>query len=163
MTRTDATAVIPAPPGEVYAVLNDPARMDVVTEASGEMVSDEELANGTRVLRSRTHRPKGRSVDARTILVERVPDRRVVFRHTVAPTIVVSARWLRFGQVEAERTLTLDAHPDGTLVRTETGWRFRPILLHLYLTFVNRGHLRHGSELTLERLRAYFVSAGGEG
>jgi len=106
---------------------------------------------------------EGASVDAHTILAERVPDERVVLRHTVAPTVVVSARWLRFGRVEAERTLTLDPHPDGTLVRAETGWRFRPILLHLYLSFVNRGHLRHASELTLERLRAYFASAGGEG
>jgi hypothetical protein len=163
MTRTDATAVIPALPGEVYAMLIDPARMDVVSEASGELVSDEELANGTRALCSRTPGPKGTTVDARTILAERVPDRRVVLRHTVAPTVVVSPRWLRFGQVEAERTLTLDAHPEGTLVRTQTGWRFRPILLHLYFAFVNRGHLRHASESTLERLRTYFVSAGGEG
>lgn len=161
MTKTDATAVIPAPPGEVYALLTDPARIDVATEASGELVSDEELANGTRVLHSRTHGPKGATVDARSILVERVPDRRVVFRHTVAPIVVASARWLRFGRVESERTLMLDAHPDGTLVRTETGWRFRPILLHLYFTFVNRGHLRRASELTLEQLRAYFLSVGG--
>ena len=163
MTRTDASAVIPAPPGEVYALLVDPARMDVVTEASGDLVSDEELADGTRVLRSRTHRPKGGTVEARTILVERVPDRRVVLRHTVAPTVVASARRLRFGQVEAERTLTLDPHPEGTLVRTQTGWRFRPILLHLYFSFVNRGHLPRAAELTLERLRTYFASAGGEG
>jgi hypothetical protein len=151
--QTEASGIVAAPPSEVYALLNDPPRFDELNDISGELVSDEELADGTRALHVRTHPPKGGAVDSHTVFVERVPDERVVLRHMGSPTVVVSERWLRFGRFESERALTLEAHSEGTLVTVKARSRARPALLHLYLRFVNRDAMREATEGTLERLR----------
>jgi polyketide cyclase/dehydrase/lipid transport protein len=160
MIETEASAVVPATPGEVYALLSDPVRFDAARGLSGEIVSDQEMADGTRSVRSRTQAPRGGTIETHTVIVERVPDRLVALRHVAAPTIALSARLLRFGRTECERTLTLAPHPDGgTLVETRSLWRVKPALFYLYLARLNPGALRRATESQLESLQSALARA----
>lgn len=160
MIQVECSRVIPASRNEVYALLIDPLLFDKLAGISGTMLSDEELSSGQRVLHSATRLPNnGATVHTRTIFVERDEDQRVVVHHKTAPSLRGLAPWLRLGRIDIERVLTLADDANGTLVRDESRWRYRPILLHLYFAFVNRGPSQRASEQSLERLNSCVFAA----
>lgn len=63
-------------------------------------------------------------------------------------------RW-RLGKLEVERTLTLERQPDGTIVKTEIEWRFRPPLFGLYFSLLRRDQWKRAAEESTHRLRQF--------
>jgi hypothetical protein len=160
MIRVDCSRIIAASRNEVYAVLIDPIRFDELAGIAGTVHSDEELSNGQRVLNSESLLPNnGATVRTKTVFVERVADARVVFRYETAPALAGLASWLRLGRIDIERVVTLSEEANGTLVRDESRWRFRPMPLHLFFVFLNRGSLQSASEQSLERLGGCVLAA----
>jgi hypothetical protein len=160
MIQTECSGVIEASRNEVYALLIDPLLFDELAGISGTVLSDEERSNGQRVLHCEARLPNnGATIHTQTVFVERVVDERVVFHHETAPTLAGLASWLRFGRIDRERVLTLADDANGTLVRDESKWRYRPLLLHLYFAFINRGSLQRASEQSLERLNSCVLAA----
>lgn len=159
MICVSCSRLIAAPRNEVYAPLIDPVRFDELAGIAGMVSSDEELSNGQRVLHSETALPNGATVHTQTVFVERVEDARVVFQYETAPALAGLASWLRLGRIDIERVVTLSEEADGTLVRDESRWRFRPIPLHLFSAFLNRGSLQSASEQSLERLDGCVLAA----
>lgn len=154
MIRTRAGAVIPAPPAAVYALLDDPQRAAELASNRVEVLASEEMPDSSRVTRIRTHLPNGAIAEAESIVVERVPDERMVVVGTTSPFGFAPTRRLRFGRVVTRSTRTLEAHPDGTLLTVESELRITPVLLRLYFTFVKRGQWQRATDDWLERVRA---------
>lgn len=128
MIRIQDSRVIPASREEVYGLLEDP----------------EELGE--------TRLPNGATISTRAVVTEREPGRRVVQRHEAEPVLVGNAPWLRLGRVRATREVVLEDHPEGTLVRVESAWRYRPLPLHLFFATLGRGAIRRASARSLDRL-----------
>ena len=149
--------VIPAPPAAVYALLNDPHRAAELTSNRVEVLRSEEMADGSRVTRIRTHLPNGAIAEAESTVVERVPDKRMVVVATTSPFGFAPTARLRFGRVVTRTARTLEARPDGTILAVESESRITPALLRLYFTFVKRGQWQRATDDWLQRLRAAFT------
>lgn len=128
MIRIEDSRVIPASREQVYALLEEP-----------EQVGETQLPNGA-------------TISTRTVVTEREPGRRVVQHYEAEPMLVGNASWLRLGRLEAIRDLVLEDHAEGTLVRVESGWRYRPLPLHLFFATCGRGAVRRASARPLDRL-----------
>jgi hypothetical protein len=157
--RTRASAVIPAMPGAVYALLDDPQRAAELASNRVEVLRSEEMADGSRVTRIRTHLPNGAIAEAESTVVERVPDKRMVVVATTSPFGFAPTARLRFGRVVTRTTRTLAPHPDGTQLTVESELRISPALLRLYFAFVKRGQWQRATDDWLERVRAEFESS----
>lgn len=150
--RRTGEILIPARRSEVYAVLADPTRLSPESPNRAELLSDEELEDGTRVVHSRRQIRGGVAIDSRCVYTERVQEERIRFRTTAEPLVKsAKGRW-GFGRVELESTITLEARPDGTFLRREDEIRFRPILLHPFFALLMRATNRHPAQSALERL-----------
>jgi hypothetical protein len=149
--------VIPAPPATVYALLDDPRRAAELSSHRVEVVGSQELPDGNRVTRIRTHLPSGVVAEAESIVVERVPDERMVVVATTSPFGFAPTARLRFGRVVTRTARTLEAHPDGTLLAVESALRITPFLLRVYFTFVKRGQWQRATDDWLERVHAAFA------
>src|SRR5919107_3959133 len=157
MIRTQARAVIPAPPSGVYALLSDPARAVELGRHPVEVLSVEEHADGRRVTRLRRRLPSGARVESESTVLERVPDRRIVVASHVDRFGFAPTRYGRFGRLTSRMERTLEAHPGGTLVRVRAEFRFQQLLLTVYFALVKRGQWQRATDEGLERLRAAFA------
>ncbi len=135
MIRIQDSRVIPASREEIYALLEDPEE------------------------RAETRLPSGATIGTRTVMTERELDRRVVQRHEAEPVLVGNASWLRFGNVQTIREVVLEDHAEGTLVRLESAWRYRPLPLHLFFATLGRGAVRRASARSLDRLSDQALAA----
>jgi uncharacterized protein YndB with AHSA1/START domain len=157
MIRTQARAVIPAPPSGVYALLTDPARAVELGRHPVEVLSVEEHADGRRISRLRTRLPSGAAVESESTVLERVPDQRIVVVSRIDRFGFAPTRRGRFGRLTSRMERTLEAHPGGTLVRVRAEFRFQPLLLTVYFALVKRGQWQRATDEGLERLRAAFA------
>jgi len=154
--RTRGSAVVAAAPSAVFALLDDPARLAVLAPNRVEVVSSEELPDGRRSTRTRTHMPGGATVEAENVVVERVPDHRLVLVSTITPFGFAPTGRGRFGRAETRIARTLEPHTDGTTVTVETETRVSPAPLRLYFAFAKRGQWQRATDDGLARLRAAF-------
>jgi hypothetical protein len=121
-----------------------------------EVLSTEELADGRRATRTRTHVPSGATVDAENVVVERLSDRRIVVVGTITPFGFAPTGRGRFGRAVTRMVRTLEPHPDGTAVTVETETRVSPALLRLYFSFAKRGQWQRATDDALAQLREAF-------
>ena len=154
--------VIPAPPAAVYALLNDPHRAAELTSNRVEVLRSEEMADGSRVTRIRTHLPNGAIAEAESTVVERVPDKRMVVVATTSPFGFAPTARLRFGRVVTRTARTLEARADGTILAVESELRITPLLLRLYFTFVKRAQWQRATDDWLERVRDAFTGSSDQ-
>ena len=154
--RATGDILIPATLSEVYAVLADPTWLSPESPNRAELLSDQELEDGTRVVDSRTPTHGGLAIDSRCVYTERVRGERIRFRTTAGPLVkIATGRW-GFGRVEQESTITLEARPDGAFVKREDEIRFRPILLHPLFALLTRAANRRPAQSALEHLLTEF-------
>ena len=149
-------------PGAVYALLDDPQRAAELASNRVEVPRSEEMADGSRVTRIRTHLPNGAIAEAESTVVERVPDKRMVVVATTSPFGFAPTARLRFGRVVTRTTRTLAPHPDGTQLTVESELRISPALLRLYFAFVKRGQWQRATDDWLERVRAAFAGTSDQ-
>jgi Polyketide cyclase / dehydrase and lipid transport len=157
MIKSVTSCIVPASPSEVFAVVTDPAQMLRLSTNPIAVISDEELPNGLRKSHLRTYLANGATVDSHNEVLERIEDQRVVTRSTVAPFGFAPTRSWRFGQAEIARTLTIEPHAEGALLRTEMNCRFEPVLLRVYFRFFKRDQWQRAAEDSLQRLRKFLL------
>jgi polyketide cyclase/dehydrase/lipid transport protein len=157
MIKSIASCVVRASPSEVFAVITDPAQMLKLGTNPIAVLFEEELPNGCRKTHVRSYLANGATFDAHNEILERVRDERVVSRSTVVPFGFAPTRSWRFGRAEVDRTLTIEPHTEGALLRTETSYRFEPALLRLYFRFFQRDQWQRASEDSLQRLRKFLL------
>ena len=73
--------------------------------------------------RIRTHLPNGAIAQTESVVVERVPDQRIVVLSTTSPFGFAPTRRWRFGSIATRAERTLEAHPDGTLLVVASEYR----------------------------------------
>jgi hypothetical protein len=154
--------VIPAPPAAVYALLDDPHRAAELTSNRVEVLGSEEMADGSRVTRTRTHLPNGAVAETESIVTERVRNERIVVVATTSPFGFAPTARLRFGRVVTRTARTLEARPDGTVLAVESELRITPVLLRLYFTFVKRAQWQRATDDWLERVRDAFTGSSDQ-
>jgi hypothetical protein len=153
--HASAAGVVPARPADVYALLLDPGRMAALGGHRVEILAVEEQG-GRRVTRTRTRLPSGATVESQNIVVERVPDRRVVVEGEIVPFGLAPTRRARFGRARTRLVRTLEPHPDGTSVVVRMEVHVRPLPLRAWFAVVKRDQWRRGVTADLARLRAAF-------
>ncbi len=156
MIRTRRTAVIPARPSEIYALLTDPARLVKLSRHPVEVVTAGELPDGRRTSHTRTRLPSGATVDARNVVVEAMTNRRIVVVSEVRPYGFAPTRRGRFGRLVTRLERTLEPHPAGTLVTAQAEFRITPVPLRWYFAVVKRDQWQRALDEGLALLRAAF-------
>jgi hypothetical protein len=154
--RASARGVVRASPGDVYALLLDPARMAALSGHRVEVLAVEEQ-DGRRLTRTRTQLPGGATVESENTVVERVPERRVVVEGEIRPFGLAPTRRGRFGRALARVERTLEPHPDGTSVAVRMQVRVTPAPLRVWFAVAKRGQWQRAIAADLERLRAVFA------
>lgn len=153
MSRLKAEGVVPAPPSEVYALVSDPATWMRATQPTVEVLSDEQMPDGTRQVSAGTPLSDGSTINSTIVVLESVENERVV-THTASgpfPLLVI-----RYGKFNTDRTVTLEPHPGGTLVRSDSHWRFKPAPLGaLFEVFLGK-RWKESAESGIHALTAHF-------
>jgi uncharacterized protein YndB with AHSA1/START domain len=158
MIETHSTALIPAPPAEVFAAITDLERMAEMSPRRVEIVSVEKLPGGLRKAHLRSHLSDGKTTDTHSESVEMVKDELIVTRSWSAPAAFVRSSFLRCGRIELERTIRLTGHRDGTVLAMDISWRFRPALLQLYSIVARHDQPQRMSDASLQRIRGQFLN-----
>ena len=155
MIGASTRGVVPAPPREVYALLLDPERMAALAGHRVEVLAIEER-DGQKVTRTRQRLPSGATVESENVVVERVPDQRVVVEGEIRPFGLAPTRRGRFGRALARVERTLEPHPDGTAVAVRMQVRVTPAPLRLWFALFKRDQWQRAIAADLERLQAAF-------
>ncbi len=148
--------LIPASPGEIYAVLNDPTWLSSDSSDRAELISDQELTDGTRVAEVRRRSVDGALTTSQVVYLERAEDERVRLQTTGGPLIRTPGARRGLGRFELSSSFVLEKRLEGTWVHREDRIRFRPALLHPLFSVPMRTAGGNASQTACERLLARF-------
>jgi carbon monoxide dehydrogenase subunit G len=155
MSRFTGQRFVAAPPSDVYALISDPAAL-ARTRPTARVLADERMPDGTRQVSLETRLSSGSTLTSTIVVLDTTENERVV-SHTAAGPF--GSGLTSFGQLNTDRIVTLEPHPDGTLVTTEINWRFKPAWLDLFLRLLYRRKLRESAEAGTRALQAHFEIA----
>lgn len=158
--RVSTSTIVGAPPAEVFALLGDPGAMARAADPEAEVLDDRTGPDGSRHVSVRSKLPSGTTVERTTVVVEAVPNERIVTRSAAHSARGESE--MRTGtRTDTERITTLSPHADGTLVETSTELRFRPALVGLIALFLRR-RIRVELEASMAVVRSHFIDPESE-
>jgi hypothetical protein len=158
MSNFTSERVVPALPSDVYALVSDPAALARAGRPGSRVVADEQMPNGTRQVSLENRLSSGRTVNSTTLVLDAEQNERVVSRTAGR----LPAGMFSFVMLTVDRTVTLEPHPDGTLVTTEFDWRFRPTLLGSLLRLLYRKRLEQSADAGMRAWQMHFEIAETE-